>query len=136
MPDWDLLFSCGAPSGPRSSKVTTKARRFNYLANVGSQAGAVGRVQTPADWVVDRVAWKRLILVGGSIVLAMGGLLLGSSGKATVVYTAEGLVGLGEPPLGPTLAAITMGLVGARLFDCQFGWNQGLNAAGNCLLPR
>jgi MFS family permease len=113
-----------------------------YLASVGWQAGAVGRaltfggiitvlLQTPAGWVVDRVAWKRLILVGGSVVLALGAILLASSDKASVVYTAQGLIGVAGPFLGPTIAAITMGLVGARLFDCQFGRNQGFNAAGN-----
>jgi MFS family permease len=113
-----------------------------YLASIGWQAGAVGRaltfggivtvlLQTPAGWVVDRVVWKRWILVGGSVVLAAGALLLAFSGKAAVVYTAQGLIGFAGPFLGPTIAAITMGLVGPRLFDCQFGRNQGFNAAGN-----
>lgn len=113
-----------------------------YLASIGWQAGAVGRaltfggiitvfLQTPAGWIVDRVAWKRSILIAGSIVLAMGAILLAISGKTAVVYTAQGLIGLAGPFLGPTIAAITMGLVGARLFDCQFGRNQGFNAAGN-----
>jgi len=113
-----------------------------YLASIGWQAGAVGRaltfggiitvlLQTPAGWVVDRVSWKRLILVGGSVLLALGAMLLAFSGKASVVYAAQGLIGLAGPFLGPTIAAITMGLVGARLFDCQFGRNQGFNAAGN-----
>jgi MFS family permease len=113
-----------------------------YLASLGWQAGAVGRaltfggiitvvLQTPAGWLVDRVAWKRAILIAGSIVLAAGSLLLAISGKAGFVYTAQGLIGLAGPFLGPTLAAITMGVVGSRLFDCQFGRNQGFNAAGN-----
>ncbi len=113
-----------------------------YLASIGWQAGSVGRaltfggvitvlLQTPAGWVVDHVAWKRSILVAGSIVLALGSVLLAFSGGAWVVYTAQGLIGLAGPFLGPTIAAITMGLVGARLFDCQFGRNQGFNAAGN-----
>jgi len=113
-----------------------------YLASIGWQAGAVGRaltfggiitvlLQTPAGWVVDRVSWKRLILVGGSVLLALGAMLLAFSGKASVVYAAQGLIGLAGPFLGPTIAAITMGLVGAHLFDCQFGRNQGFNAAGN-----
>ena len=113
-----------------------------YVASIGWEAGAVGRaltfggiitvlLQTPAGWVVDRVEWKRLILVGGSVVLACGALLLAFSGDASIVYTAQGLVGLASPFLGPTIAAITMGLVGVRLFDCQFGRNQGFNAAGN-----
>jgi len=113
-----------------------------YLASIGWHAGAVGRaltfggimtvlLQTPAGWVVDRVAWKRTVLVAGSIVLAVGALLLAVSPTAPVVYTAQGLIGLAGPFLGPTIAAITMGLVGSRLFDCQFGRNQGFNAGGN-----
>ena len=113
-----------------------------YLASIGWQAGAVGRaltfggivtvlLQTPAGWIVDRVRWKRTILLLGSAVLALGAILFGLSGKPGVVYTAQGLIGLAGPFLGPTVAAITMGLVGTKLFDCQFGRNQGFNAGGN-----
>jgi MFS family permease len=113
-----------------------------YLASLGWQTGAVGRaltfggiitviLQTPAGWLVDRVAWKRAILIAGSIVLAAGSLLLATSGKTAFVYTAQGLIGMAGPFLGPTIAAITMGVVGSKLFDCQFGRNQGFNAAGN-----
>lgn len=113
-----------------------------YLASIHWQAGAVGRaltfggivtvlLQTPAGWIVDRASRKRFILVVGSIVLALGAVLFAISGKAMVVYTAQGLIGLAGPFLGPTVAAITMGLVGSKLFDCQFGRNQGFNAGGN-----
>ncbi|WP_446742419.1 MFS transporter [Silvibacterium acidisoli] len=113
-----------------------------YLASIGWQAGAVGRaltfggivtvvLQTPAGWIVDRATRKRLILVAGSIVLALGAVLFALSGRGSVVYTAQGLIGLAGPFLGPTVAAITMGLVGSKLFDCQFGRNQGFNAGGN-----
>jgi MFS family permease len=113
-----------------------------YLASIGWQAGAVGRaltfggivtvlLQTPAGWVVDKVAWKRSILVAGSCLLAAGAILLAFSPKVAVVYAAEGIIGLAGPFLGPTITAITMGLVGFRLFDGQFGRNQGFNAAGN-----
>jgi MFS family permease len=113
-----------------------------YLATLGWQAGAVGRaltfggiitvvLQTPAGWLVDQVAWKRAILIAGSIILAAGSLLFATSGNAGFVYTAQGLIGLAGPFLGPTIAAITMGLVGSKLFDSQFGRNQGFNAAGN-----
>jgi MFS family permease len=113
-----------------------------YLASLGWQAGAVGRaltfagiftvvLQTPAGWIVDRVQWKRAILIAGSLLLAVGSLLLATSGKASFVYTAQGLIGFAGPFLGPTLAAITMGVVGPKLFDCQFGRNQAFNSAGN-----
>jgi predicted MFS family arabinose efflux permease len=113
-----------------------------YLASLGWQAAGIGRLltfggiitvllQTPAGLIVDRLPTKRAILITGSLLLGIGAVLFASSGHAFVVYTAQGLVGVAGPFLGPTMAAITMGLVGKRLFDCQFGRNQGFNAAGN-----
>lgn len=113
-----------------------------YLASLGWQAGAVGRAltfggvvtvlfQTPAGWIVDRFTKKRAVLIAGSMLLALGSILLAVSAKAGSVYTAQGLIGLAGPFLGPTMAAITMGIVGVKLFDGQFGRNQGFNAAGN-----
>src|ERR1700761_4954628 len=69
-----------------------------YLASLGWQAGAIGRaltfggiitvlLQTPAGWVVDRAAWKRMILVGGSILLAAGAILFATNGRGPVIYT-------------------------------------------------
>jgi predicted MFS family arabinose efflux permease len=47
------------------------------------------------------------------------------------VYSAEFLVGISGPFLVPTVAAITLGIVGAAAFDKQFGRNQAFNSAGN-----
>jgi MFS family permease len=47
------------------------------------------------------------------------------------VYAAQLLIGGAAPFLGPTVAAITLGIVGAKLFDRQFGKNQAFNSAGN-----
>jgi MFS family permease len=113
-----------------------------YLSSLGWQAGAVGRaltfggivtvlLQTPAGGIVDRAPWKRTLLIAGSLILGLGSLLLATSGTPGSVYTAQGLIGVAGPFLGPTMAAITMGIVGTKLFDCQFGRNQGFNAAGN-----
>lgn len=113
-----------------------------YLASLGWQAGAIGRaltfggiitvlLQTPAGWIVDRVWWKRMLLVAGCAVLAAGALLFAISSRTAAVYSAEGLIGLAGPFLAPTIAAIAMGLVGSKNFDCQFGRNQGFNAAGD-----
>src|SRR6201996_5637376 len=113
-----------------------------YLASLGWQAGAVGRaltfggvitvlLQAPAGWIVDSASRKRAILIAGSLLLALGAVLLTASGRAPIVYTAQGLIGIAGPFLGPTIAAITMGVVGRKLFDCQFGRNQGFNAGGN-----
>ena len=113
-----------------------------YLAGAGWEPGRVGVVltlggivsvllQTPAGALVDRVRSKRLILVIASAVLAGGAILLSWTAAPWAVYTSQLLIGGAGPFLGPTLAAITMGLVGRELFDRQFGKNQSFNSAGN-----
>ena len=113
-----------------------------YLAGAGWQPGRVGilltltgivtiAIQAPAGAIVDRSRSKRLILVLGCLALAAGAVMLSCTAKPWVVYTSQLLIGGAGPFLGPTLAAITMGLVGVKLFDRQFGKNQSFNSAGN-----
>lgn len=113
-----------------------------YLASAGWNPGRVGValtlggivavvLQTPAGAIVDRVRSKRSILIAGVVVLACGALLLAYTAAPWAVYLSQTLIGGAAPFLGPTLAAITMGLVGQQLFDRQFGKNQAFNSAGN-----
>ena len=113
-----------------------------YLASAGWDPGRVGvaltvggivtvALQTPAGAVVDHVRSKRLILVIASVVLACGAVLLSCTAAPWAVYASQLLIGGAGPFLAPTLAAITMGLVGRQLFDRQFGKNQSFNSGGN-----
>jgi MFS family permease len=113
-----------------------------YLAGAGWQPGRVGvaltvggiitvALQAPAGAIVDQVRSKRLILVLASAVLALGAVLLSITAAPWAVYTSQALIGGAAPFLGPTLAAITMGIVGVDFFDRQFGKNQSFNSAGN-----
>lgn len=113
-----------------------------YLASSGWAPGRVGFaltlsgiitvvLQTPAGAFVDRVRAKRTVLAVGIGVLACGALLLAYSTAPWIVYLSQCLIGAAAPFLAPTLAAITMGLVGTELFDRQFGKNQSFNSAGN-----
>lgn len=115
-----------------------------YLAASGWNPGNVGvmltlggittvLLQTPAGWVIDYVRRKRLVLVAGTAVLALGALILAWKTDTALVATAQVLIGGAAPFLGPTLAAITLGIVGRKGFDRQFGRNQGFNSAGNVI---
>lgn len=120
-----------------------------YLAASGWNPGNVGVIltlegiitvllQTPAGSMIDHVRRKRFVLVAGAVVLALGALILAWKTDAALVATAQVLIGGDAPFLGPTVAAITLGIVGSKGFDCQFGRNQGFNSAGNvisALLP-
>ncbi len=113
-----------------------------YLAGAGWEPGRVGvaltiggivtvALQAPAGALVDQLRSKRLILVLASAVLAVGAVLLSVTASPWAVYTSQVLIGGAGPFLGPTLAAVTMGIVGVTLFDRQFGKNQSFNSAGN-----
>jgi MFS family permease len=88
-------------------------------------------LQTPAGGIVDQARRKRLIVVAGLLVLGLGATLLAWKTTKLAVYSAQVLIGGAGPFLAPALAAITMGLVGQRGFDRQFGRNQAFNSAGN-----
>ena len=113
-----------------------------YLAGAGWEPGRVGMaltisgiitvvLQAPAGAIVDQLRSKKLILVLASFVLAVGAVLLSVAAAPWAVYTSQVLIGGAGPFLGPTLAAVTMGIVGVTFFDRQFGKNQSFNSAGN-----
>jgi MFS family permease len=115
-----------------------------YLAASGWNPGNVGVIltlgglttvllQTPTGSLIDHVRRKRLVLVAGTVVLALGALILAWKTDTAWVAAAQVLIGGAAPFLGPTLAAITLGIVGSKGFDRQFGRNQGFNSAGNVL---
>src|ERR1700723_2227128 len=113
-----------------------------YLAGAGWEPGRVGMaltiggiitvvLQAPAGAIVDQLRSKRLILVLASAVLALGAILLSITAAPWAVYTSQVLIGGAGPFLGPTLAAVTMGVVGVTFFDRQFGKNPSSNSSGN-----
>ena len=113
-----------------------------YLASGGWSPSSVGYVltfgglvgvamQTPAGAVIDAVHRKRTLLAVNLGFLVAGAFLLMGHLSPWRAYSAQFLIGSSGPFLGPTVAAITLGIVGAAAFDKQFGKNQAFNAAGN-----
>jgi MFS family permease len=88
-------------------------------------------MQTPAGAIVDAARRKRVLVAAALCVLAAGAALLLLRHDVVAVYVAQFLIGATGPFLAPTIAAITLGIVGASLFDRQFGKNQAFNSAGN-----
>lgn len=88
-------------------------------------------LQTPAGAVVDRSHRKRGVIAVGLGALVLGACMLLASTRTPWVCAAQVLIGGAGPFLTPTVAAITLGMVGAQAFGRQFGRNQSFNAAGN-----
>jgi len=113
-----------------------------YLASSGWNAAHVGyaltfgglvtvALQTPAGAIVDAARQKRLLVAAALSILVCGAALLLLRHDTVAVYIAQFLIGATGPFLAPTIAAITLGIVGANQFDRQFGKNQAFNSAGN-----
>jgi MFS family permease len=113
-----------------------------YLAASGWKPGDVGfalsfgglvtvAMQTPAGALVDAVHRKRTLLACSLAVLATGALILLAPVSGATVYAAQFLICSAGPFLAPTVAAMTLGIVGATAFSRQFGRNQAFNSAGN-----
>jgi MFS family permease len=113
-----------------------------YLASRGWNPEGVGfaltfaglvtvAMQTPAGAVIDATRRKRLLLMISLGGIVCGAVLLMHRASLASVYGAQFLIGGAAPFLMPTVAAITLGIVGNAGFDRQFGKNQAFNSAGN-----
>lgn len=95
----------------------------------GGMAGILA--QTPAGALADRIRSKRMLIACGVIALAVGALLIAITPAFWPVLAAQALIGVASSVFGPTVVAISLGVVGRQLFDRRQGRNQTFNAAGN-----
>ncbi len=113
-----------------------------YLATSGWNPGQVGyaltfgglvsvAMQTPAGAIIDATRRKRGLMAVNLTILAAGAWLLLRHLSAIEVYTAQFLIGGSGAFLAPTVAAMTLGVVGSAAFDRLFGKIQAFNSAGN-----
>jgi predicted MFS family arabinose efflux permease len=96
---------------------------------VGGLAGIL--MQTPAGALVDRLRSKRALIAVGIVALASGALLIAFLPTFWSVMSAQVLIGGTSSVFGPAICAISLGIVGHRLFDRRQGRNQTFNSAGN-----
>ncbi len=105
--------------------------RVGIALAVGGIAGIL--TQTPAGAVVDRLRSKRALIAAGIVALAVGALLIALAPTFWSVMSAQVLVGGMSSIFGPAICAISLGIVGRRLFDRRQGRNQAFNSAGNVM---
>jgi len=84
-----------------------------------------------AGGMVDASTHKRRLIAVATLALSLGAVLIAMGSKRPLIAVAMTLIGAAGAFLGPSLAAITLGIVGKSGFDRVFGRNQGFNAAGN-----
>ena len=98
---------------------------------LGTIAGII--TQTPAGALVDYLRSKRALISVGVIVLAACSILIALFPSFWPVIMAQVLIGGTSSIFGPTICAISLGIVGHKLFDARQGRNQMFNSAGNVI---
>ncbi len=96
-------------------------------------AGGIAGIlsQTPAGALVDRLRSKRALIAVGIVALSAGALLIALAPTFWSVMSAQVLIGGTSSIFGPAICAVSLGIVGHRLFDRRQGRNQTFNSAGN-----
>jgi MFS family permease len=104
-------------------------QRVGLALSIGGIAGIAS--QTPAGALVDRLKSKRALIAAGVVALAIGALLIALFPSFWPVVTAQTLIGAMSSFFMPAIAAISLGIVGSKLFNLRQGRNQTFNSAGN-----
>jgi MFS family permease len=103
--------------------------RVGLALTVGGIAGIFA--QTPAGALVDQAHQKRTLIAAGVGALALGALLIAFLPAFWSVMSAQALIGATSSLFIPAICAISLGIVGHRMFDARQGRNQSFNSAGN-----
>jgi MFS family permease len=95
-------------------------------------AGIAGLIaQTPAGALIDRTSHKRAIVIAGALAVTLSCLALPFIGNFYAVAVTQSLAGIAGAIFPPALAAITLGVVGPKMFARRIGRNEAFNHAGN-----
>lgn len=124
----------GAGTGSYLGAYLRSVRNWDSAA-VGVALSVVGIAgtlsQIPAGQVIDKVRNKRLIVAIAAAVLGLSCLAIAIYPRFLVVIAAQLLCGAAGNFLGPTIVAITLGLVGLKRFASRAGRNEAFIHLGN-----
>jgi len=102
---------------------------------VATVAGIVGLIiHAPVGAFIDATRWKRGVVVAGVGVLSVSALAMAAAPIFPVVLTAQTMMGIAGAVFGPAIAAITLGMLGARGLAYRMGRNAAFDHAGNVFI--
>jgi len=99
---------------------------------VMTTAGIVGVLaQTPAGAIIDRTRQKRMLVAVAALLLAMCSVAIVLFPTFPVILCSQAFTAIVGAFFGPTIAAISLGLVGRKNLDKQIGRNHSISSVGN-----
>ncbi len=97
-------------------------------------AGIVGLLsQTPAGGLIDRARNKPRLVIVAALLVTLSSLSLPIVSGFTMVTITQSIAAAAGALFAPAISAITLGLVGPKLFAKRVGRNEAFNHAGNAV---
>jgi MFS family permease len=97
-------------------------------------AGIVGLIsQTPAGSLIDRAKNKPRIVMIAALLVTLSSISLPVVSGFTAVAVTQSIAAIAGAVFAPAISAITLGLVGPKLFAKRVGRNEAFNHAGNAV---
>ena len=135
--DWFAFFVADIQTGwgpfvaTYLTSVTWTQFDIGLILTIGTITGLA--LQIPAGALVDRVPAKRLLAALAVASISASALLLAYWPIFSVVVAAKVLHAIASSLLGPTLVAMSLGLVGHALFSIRLGRNVRFLSLGNAI---
>jgi MFS family permease len=105
------------------------AGQIGIAMAASSLAAAISQI--PAGLVVDALRAKRALVAVSGLLVALGCLAIALFPSFILVVGAQLMLGAASAVIPPALAALSLGLVGRKLFPARVSRNEGFNHAGN-----
>ena len=97
-------------------------------------AGIVGLLaQTPAGGLIDRSKNKPRIVMLAALLVTLSSVSLPIVSGFTAVAVTQSIAAIAGAVFAPAISAITLGLVGPKMFAKRVGRNEAFNHAGNAV---
>jgi len=97
-------------------------------------AGIVGLLsQTPAGLLIDRAKNKPRIIMIAALLVTLSSISLPIVSGFTMVAITQSIAAVAGAVFAPAISAVTLGLVGPKLFAKRVGRNEAFNHAGNAV---
>jgi MFS family permease len=134
--DWLNFFMADVNTGigPFLAIYLTATRHWNP-ASVGMVVAAQGIssvvAQGPAGWLVDWSQHKKRLIMSAAAVVALGCVGIVAAANEPAEILTQILIGVAAALFPPTIAAISLGIVGKEKLSRRIGRNETFNHAGN-----
>jgi MFS family permease len=105
--------------------------QIGFVMTIATVCGLI--VQTPAGALADASHAKRAIVVAAAVVVTGASILLPFLSSFVLVAESQAAADAAAAFFGPTIAAITLGIMGRRAFTRRIGRNESFNHADNAV---